>query len=82
MVQTRRVMIARVRFEGIVKDGKKKAILPDFIDIHVPPESLDLAKSTFEHWLDRNSGVKGNSGVFHPINEYGSIKVKSIEEKK
>ncbi len=74
-------MIARVKFEGVVKDGKKKSILPDYVDIHVPPDCLKEAKSMFEFWLGKNVyAIKGESGVLHPLGDGCSIKVTEVVE--
>lgn len=73
-------MIVRVNFEGTITEGKKKSVLPDFLDIHVPTGALDMAKEIFTSWLNTSAGVKGNSGVFHPLGNFGQIKIKKVEE--
>lgn len=73
-------MIARIKFEGTVKDGKKKSTLPDYVDIHVPPEGLNTAKEIFLNWVEIGAGIKGESGVFHPLRGNGKIKIESVTE--
>lgn len=71
-------MIARIHFEGIVKKGKKKSVLPDYIDIHVI--DLEAGKLTFESWVSKSIGLRGHTGIFHPIGIQDEIKFKSIKE--
>lgn len=73
-------MIARIKFDGVVKDSEKKTSMSDHIDIH--SVDLETAKSTFERWVSTGVGIKGDSGVFHPIGSGGEIKFKKIEEVK
>lgn len=71
-------MIARIKFEAIVVDGKDKSTMQDHIDIQCPNEDTKWAKSLFSKWIASNVGLRGASGTFHPLNGYGDIKVKSI----
>jgi hypothetical protein len=74
-------MIARIKFEGIIRGPKKKSVLPDHIDIHVAPDCLEEAKEIFESFLAKSTlGLKGSSGVFHPLGTGCSIKFTSVEE--
>jgi hypothetical protein len=79
-------MIVRVKFEGIVRAGEDKiSKLKDYIDIHVVSGKLGLecAKSRFELWVSKSIGIKGASGVYHPVdptNNAGEVKVISVEE--
>ena len=64
-------MIARVKFEGVVKSGEKKYILPDFVDIHSPNqrEALEM----FKFWTGKGA-IRGASGIFHPLGVDGEIR--------
>lgn len=75
-------MIARIRFEGIVKDGKKKSVLPDHVDLHVPPGDSKYPETIFRGWIEdpRALGIRGDSGVFHPLRHYGEIKILGVFE--
>jgi hypothetical protein len=72
-------MIIRVKFEATVTEGEKKSVIEDSVDIHSPTDDLMWAKNLFNKWKANNSGIKGNSGVLHPLNGYGDIKIKSAE---
>lgn len=74
-------MIVRIKFEGEVTEGKKKSVLPDHIDIHVPPGEAQKAKEIFLDWTKKNAGIRGASGIFHPLLGDGRIKIKSVQEK-
>lgn len=76
-------MIAKVHFEGIIKEGKKKSTRPDTVQIHIPPGDLNQGKVIFERWIEGPSlGIRGDSGVFHPLQGLGTIKVGKVEEGK
>lgn len=72
-------MIVRIKFEGIIFAGKKKQVLADFVDIH--SASPTSAKVVFLNWVDMGAGVKGNSGVFHPLKGDGEIKLLNVAER-
>lgn len=74
-------MIVRITFIGLVPSptGKKKGYR-DCIDVHV--SSVDDAKKMFKKWLGHNSGIRGKSGVFHPLDGFGDIQLESVEERK
>lgn len=72
-------MLARVEFLGIItEDGKKKG-LRDHIDIHVG--KLAEAEIILKSWLKQGVGLRGDSGIFHPlVNKWGEIVIKSVKE--
>lgn len=74
-------MIVRMTFLGVVKSpsGKNKGFR-DHIDIHVG--SIDDAKKVWKAWSAKlkDYGVRGASGIFHPLGVYGELKVESFEE--
>lgn len=71
-------MIIRITFEGIVKSGKKRSILPDHLDIHAA--SIDGVKEMFLGWVVGAKAIRGDSGIFHPVENGGEIKIKSVKE--
>lgn len=74
-------MIARVHFEGKVEHDKKKSSLPDYVDIHVPPDGLTQAKQIFLGWIGHGTAIRGgDNGVFHPLMGYGDIKITRVVE--
>lgn len=73
-------MIVKVNFVGTVLDGTKKSTLPDTLKIHIHPGGKKKAKELFLNWVKITNGIKGDSGVFHPLNGYGTIEVKNVEE--
>jgi hypothetical protein len=75
-------MIIRIKFEGTVVNGEDKSTITDHIDIHSPTSNTIWAKNLFLKWISDNSGIKGTSGIMHPLNGRGDIKIKSIEELK
>ena len=75
-------MIVRITFVGVVKNsaGKKKGYR-DYIDVHTG--SIGDAKKLWASWAECVRGyVPGDSGVFHPVGEFGEIQAGSFEEKK
>lgn len=77
---SRGIMLARIRFEGIIKNEKKKSVLPDHVDIHVPPDGLITARTIFDEWILKAEGIKGETGVFHPLGVFGTIRVIEVVE--
>lgn len=73
-------MIVQVKFKGIITEGKTKSELPDSVKIHAAPEGKERTKELFLSWVERNAGIKGDSGVFHPLNGFGTIKILKVEE--
>ena len=73
-------MIARVHFTGITKKDKTKSTLEDHVDIHVNSDGLKEAREIFSSWTAKGAGIRGASGVFHPLNGYGDVKIKSVTE--
>jgi hypothetical protein len=71
-------VIARVNFKGIVMRGPKKLVMRDHVDIHLA--SLKSAEAMFKMWMARADGIRGDSGVFHPLKTYGKIEIMSIKE--
>lgn len=65
-----RVILAEVPFEGIV--GKHKQL--DTARIHCT--GLKEAKEIFMRWVSRAEGIRGESGIFHPLAGYGDIRIK------
>ena len=68
-------MIVKIDFDGIVRDGKKKTNLPDSVRIH--SNSTEQAKLFFDLWIGKADGIRGDTGIFHPV---GDIKIKKVEE--
>lgn len=73
-------MIARIHFTGITKKDKTKSTLEDHVDIHVNADGLKEAREIFSSWTAKGAGIRGASGVFHPLNGYGDVKIKSVTE--
>lgn len=73
-------MIAKIKFEGVVNDGKKKSVLPDSLKIHIQPGGKKTAKEIFARWMEKSNGIRGDSGVFHPLGGFGTIEIKGVEE--
>lgn len=71
-------MIVRVEFFGIVQEGKKQKKMRDHIDIHAG--STKTVKAMFQGWCARNSGIRGDSGVLHPLGRDGRIEIVSVEK--
>lgn len=69
-------MIVKLKFKAKVKDCES---MVDSILIQV--ESIKVAKHMFKEWLIYSAGIKGDSGIFHPLGIYGKIKLVSIKEK-
>lgn len=70
-------MIVRIHFEGVVKHEKIRSIVKDYVDIHAG--ETKEAKEIFLSWIAKSMGIKGNSGIFHPLAGLGDIKIKSME---
>ena len=70
-------MIVRISFTGITKNDKHKSTLEDYIEIHIG--GVKEAKEAFSTWT-RGCGIRGASGIFHPLNGYGDVKIKAITE--
>lgn len=74
-------MIVRVKFEGTVGHPKaKESHLTDHVDIHA--QNIDSAKEIFIQWINTGMGLRGASGVFHPLLNNGCIKTKEVKEVK
>lgn len=75
-------MIARVEFESIVKHPRTKteSRMKDEVLIHVV--DVGLASQIFTDWINRVEGIRGSSGVFHPIGPKALIKFVKADEKK
>jgi len=69
-------MIVKVTFKGRVK---KDTIIDD---IKVHAESIEAAREMVQRWISISPGLRGNSGLFHPGNGYGKIKIKSVKRVK
>lgn len=69
-------MIARIEFFGIVFEGQKRKKMKDHVDIHVG--SLKGVRPMFLGWIARSAGIRGDSGVYHPVGTMGKIEVISI----
>ncbi len=68
----------RVSFYGIVTEGRKKKKMRDHVDIHVG--SVNPVKAMFQGWLSRSAGIRGDSGVFHPLGKDGKIVIIYIKK--
>jgi len=71
-------MIVRVEFFGIVVEGKKRKKMRDHVDIHFG--SVKPVKAMFLAWVKQSPGIRGDSGIFHPSRNNGSIEVISVEQ--
>lgn len=71
-------MIARVEFFGIVMEGKKRKKMRDHVDIHVG--SAKSVQPMFLGWIKNSAGIRGDSGIFHPLGKMGTIEIISIEK--
>jgi hypothetical protein len=70
-------MIARVSFTGITKKDNKRSTLEDHIDLHA--NDLKEAREIFSSWT-KAGGIRGASGIFHPLNGYGDVRIKAVTE--
>ncbi len=74
-------MIVRFKFLGIVTDASgKKFKMKDHVDIH--SVSRIKAKGIFNVWLRKGCGIRGDSGVYHPLGNEGKIELLDIVELK
>lgn len=71
-------MIVRVEFFGFVIENKKRKKMRDHVDIHVG--SIKGVRPMFLGWIARSAGIRGASGIFHPVGREGSIEIVSIEK--
>lgn len=71
-------MIVRVEFFGIVFENKKQKRMRDHVDIHVG--SIKGVRPMFLGWVARSAGIRGDSGVYHPLGAMGKIEIVSVEQ--
>lgn len=67
-------IIAKVAFESNVCGFKM------LDELKLRARTLKEAKEIFMAWVAKNSGIKGDSGIFHPLSGYGDIRIKSVVE--
>ena len=71
-------VIVRVEFFGIVQEGNKRKKMRDYVDIHVG--SMKGVKPMFLGWIARSAGIRGNSGIYHPLGKLGNVEIISVEK--
>lgn len=72
-------MIVRIKFKSRVKSGRKTSSMYDYVDIHTT--SVKDAKEIFDRWIHFGMGIRGSSGIYHALGDFGKIKMKSAKEK-
>lgn len=72
-------MVVKITFESIVETIGKKSSMSDFVEVH--STGVEEAKDTFNTWISKGVGIRGASGVYHPILDGGGkIKVKDVRD--
>ena len=71
-------MIARIEFFGIVNENGKRKKMRDHVDIHVG--TLKGIRPMFLGWIARSAGIRGDSGIYHPMGREGKIEIISVNK--